>query len=298
MSAVAAGRSVWAKSFSVVLRSRLSLAGVVLVLGLVSVAVFAPILAAYDPILIDLPKRDHAPDWSHPLGTDTFGRDILSRILWGTRLSLLLGLGSVAIGSAGGVLLGLISGYTSGWFDAALMRVVDVFIAFRLLLLAIMVMAILGPGLANTVIAIGVSLFAEFARLTRGEVLGTKEREFVEAARATGAGALRITVLHILPNIANTLIALCRFQKVEGCVTPGPVPPVRADEQRCIPMNLTGASCVTAGSDVALALAHHRRRYFGNSERATCIAVCAASSSDERHRVSFGRSPETTLARN
>ena len=208
MSAVAAGRSVWAKSFSVVLRSRLSLAGVVLVLGLVSVAVFAPILAAYDPILIDLPKRDHAPDWSHPLGTDTFGRDILSRILWGTRLSLLLGLGSVAIGSAGGVLLGLISGYTSGWFDAALMRVVDVFIAFRLLLLAIMVMAILGPGLANAVIAIGISLFAEFARLTRGEVLGTKEREFVEAARATGAGALRITMLHILPNIVGPLVVI------------------------------------------------------------------------------------------
>ena len=208
MSAVAAGRGVWAKSFSVVLRSRLSLVGVVLVLGLVAVAVFAPLLAAYDPILIDLPKRDQAPDWSHPLGTDTFGRDILSRILWGTRLSLVLGLGSVAIGSVGGVLLGLISGYTSGWFDAALMRIVDVFIAFRLLLLAIMVMAILGPGLANAVIAIGISLFAEFARLTRGEVLGTKEREFVEAARATGAGALRITMLHILPNIVGPLVVI------------------------------------------------------------------------------------------
>ena len=208
MSAVAAATGVWAKSFSVVLRSRLSLEGVVLVLGLVLVAVFAPLLAAYDPILIDLPKRDQAPDWNHPLGTDTFGRDILSRILWGTRLSLLLGLGSVAIGSVGGVLLGLISGYTSGWFDAALMRIVDVFIAFRLLLLAIMVMAILGPGLANAVIAIGISLFAEFARLTRGEVLGTKEREFVEAARATGAGALRITMLHILPNIVGPLVVI------------------------------------------------------------------------------------------
>ena len=208
MSAVAAATGVWAKSFSVVLRSRLSLVGVILVLGLVLVAVFAPLLAAYDPILIDLPKRDQAPDWNHPLGTDTFGRDILSRILWGTRLSLLLGLGSVAIGSVGGVLLGLISGYTSGWFDAALMRIVDVFIAFRLLLLAIMVMAILGPGLANAVIAIGISLFAEFARLTRGEVLGTKEREFVEAARATGAGALRITMLHILPNIVGPLVVI------------------------------------------------------------------------------------------
>jgi peptide/nickel transport system permease protein len=208
MSAIAAERSVWAKSFSVVLRSRLSLLGVILVLGLVSVAAFAPFLAAYDPLLIDLPKRDQAPNWGHPLGTDTFGRDVLSRILWGSRLSLLLGLGSVTIGGTVGVLLGLVSGYTSGWFDAGLMRVVDVFIAFRLLLLAIMVMAVLGPGLANTVIAIGISLFAEFARLTRGEVLGTKEREFVEAARATGAGALRITTLHILPNIVGPLIVI------------------------------------------------------------------------------------------
>jgi peptide/nickel transport system permease protein len=208
MSAIAAERSVWAKSFSVVLRSRLSLLGVILVLGLVSLAAFAPFLAAYDPLLIDLPKRDQAPNWDHPLGTDTFGRDVLSRILWGSRLSLLLGLGSVTIGGTVGVLLGLVSGYTSGWFDAGLMRVVDVFIAFRLLLLAIMVMAVLGPGLANTVIAIGISLFAEFARLTRGEVLGTKEREFVEAARATGAGALRITTLHILPNIVGPLIVI------------------------------------------------------------------------------------------
>lgn len=208
MSAIAPERSVWAKSLSVVLRSRLSMLGVLLVVGLVSVAVFAPFVAAYDPLLIDLPSRDHAPNWRHPLGTDTFGRDILSRILWGSRLSLLLGLGSVSIGGIGGVLLGLIAGYASGWFDAALMRVVDVFIAFRLLLLAIMVMAILGPGLANTVIAIGISLFAEFARLTRGEVLGTKEREFVEAARATGAGTLRITILHILPNIVGPLVVI------------------------------------------------------------------------------------------
>jgi peptide/nickel transport system permease protein len=106
MSAIAAERSVWAKSFSVVLRSRLSLLGVILVLGLVSVAAFAPFLAAYDPLLIDLPKRDQAPNWDHPLGTDTFGRDVLSRILWGSRLSLLLGLGSVTIGGTVGVLLG------------------------------------------------------------------------------------------------------------------------------------------------------------------------------------------------
>ena len=208
MSAVAAERGRWAKSRTVLLRSQLALIGMFLVLSLVLVAAFAPYLSRYDPIQVDLPNRDVAPSWSHPLGTDTFGRDILTRVLWGSRLSLTLGLGSVAIGGTVGVLLGLVSGYTSGWFDAALMRVADVFIAFRLLLLAIMVMAILGPGLANTVVAIGISLFAEFARLTRGEVLGTKQREFVEAARATGAGELRITFLHILPNIIGPLIVI------------------------------------------------------------------------------------------
>lgn len=208
MSAVVAERTIRAKAFGVVLRSRLTLFGVLLVLGLVSVALLAPFLAVYDPLLIDLPNRDRAPDWNHPLGTDTFGRDILSRILWGSRLSLLLGVGSVAIGGTAGVLLGLVSGYTSGWFDAVLMRVVDVFIAFRLLLLAIMVMAILGPGLANTVVAIGISLLAEFSRVTRGEVLGAKEREFVEAARATGAGAMRIMMFHILPNIIGPLVVI------------------------------------------------------------------------------------------
>jgi peptide/nickel transport system permease protein len=208
MSAVAAEKGRWAKPLTVLLRSQLALVGMVIVLSLVLVAALAPYLSSFEPLQIDLPARDQAPSWSHPLGTDTFGRDILTRVLWGSRLSLALGLGSVAIGGTVGVLLGLVSGYTSGWFDAALMRVADVFIAFRLLLLAIMVMAILGPGLTNTVVAIGISLFAEFARLTRGEVLGTKQREFVEAARATGAGELRITLLHILPNIIGPLIVI------------------------------------------------------------------------------------------
>jgi peptide/nickel transport system permease protein len=216
MSAIAAEKNRWAKPLTVLLRSQLALLGMVIVLSLVLVAALAPYLSSFDPIQIDLPARDQAPGWSHPLGTDTFGRDILTRVLWGSRLSLALGLGSVAIGGTVGVLLGLVSGYTSGWFDAALMRVADVFIAFRLLLLAIMVMAILGPGLTNTVVAIGISLFAEFARLTRGEVLGTKEREFVEAARATGAGELRITLLHILPNIIGPLIVIATLRLGEA----------------------------------------------------------------------------------
>jgi peptide/nickel transport system permease protein len=205
-----------AKPVAIVLRSRLFMLGIVLVLALVSVAAFVPQLAPYDPLLVNLAQRDNAPDWRHPLGTDTFGRDILSRVLWGSRFSLVLGVGSVSIGGTVGVLCGLIAGYGSGWFDALLMRIADIFIAFRLLLLAIMVMAILGPGFINTVVAIGISLFAEFARLTRGEVLGTREREYVEAARATGARDLRIALLHILPNIIGPLIVIATLRLGEA----------------------------------------------------------------------------------
>lgn len=214
--AVAIQKHYPARSIAVVLRSRLFVLGIALVLALILVAAFAPQLAPYDPLLVNLAQRDNAPDRHHLLGTDTFGRDILSRVLWGSRFSLVLGLGSVTIGGTVGVLFGLIAGYGGGWFDALLMRVADIFIAFRLLLLAIMVMAILGPGFANTVVAIGVSLFAEFGRLTRGEVLGTREREYVEAAKATGARDLRIAVLHILPNIIGPLIVIATLRLGEA----------------------------------------------------------------------------------
>lgn len=214
--AVAIQKHYPARSIAVILRSRLFVLGIALVLALILVAAFAPQLAPYDPLLVNLAQRDNAPDRHHLLGTDTFGRDILSRVLWGSRFSLVLGLGSVTIGGTVGVLFGLIAGYGGGWFDALLMRVADIFIAFRLLLLAIMVMAILGPGFANTVVAIGVSLFAEFGRLTRGEVLGTREREYVEAAKATGARDLRIAVLHILPNIIGPLIVIATLRLGEA----------------------------------------------------------------------------------
>jgi peptide/nickel transport system permease protein len=136
--------------------------------------------------------------------------------LWGGRLSLLLGAASVGIGSVFGVAIGLASGYVSGWLDVVLMRIVDILIAFRLLLLAILVMAILGPGLIHTAVAIGVSMLAAFARLTRGEVLAAKEREYVEAARAVGAPGSRIIYRHILPNILSPLVVLATLRLGEA----------------------------------------------------------------------------------
>lgn len=169
-------------------------------------AVLAPLIAPYDPLYADFRASNEAPSTQHWLGTDHLGRDVLSRLLFGARLSLLLGIGSVLIGATSGITVGLVTGYTGGWLDNLVSRVVDVLFSFRLLLLAIIVMAVLGPSTTNTMIAIGVSLFATFTRLARGEVLSARNHDYVEAAHAIGASTGRLIFLHILPNIINPLI--------------------------------------------------------------------------------------------
>ncbi len=198
------------------LRSPSLIVGTTLVLLIVVAAVLAPWIAPFDPYEISLFDRSKAPSLTHLMGTDTFGRDVLSRVLWGSRLSLLMGLGAVAIGATLGVLLGLVSGYLGGWLDSAIMRVVDIFISFGLLLLAILVMAILGTGLVNTMVAVGMFLFVAFARLTRGEVLSVRELDYVDAGRALGAFAPRILLRHILPNISGPLIVLASLRLGEA----------------------------------------------------------------------------------
>lgn len=193
-------------------RSGAATVGLVLVLVLIGSALFAPLLAPYDPVDTDLRAKAQPPSSQHLLGTDQFGRDILSRLLYGARLSLVLGIGSVVIGAASGISVGLLVGFRGGWFDDIVMRVVDVLLAFRLLLLAITVMAILGPSLVNVMLAIGLSLFATFTRLTRGEVLSAKTRDYVEAARAVGCSPGRMMIRHILPNIAGPLIVFATLR--------------------------------------------------------------------------------------
>ena len=180
--------------------------GGALVLLLVAVAIFAPLLSPADPIVGDISNSLQAPSPAHWLGTDDQGRDVLSRVLWGSRISLSVAAISVSIGLLMGVSVGLTAGYAGGWVDLVLMRLIDALLAFPGLLLAISITAALGPQIQNAMIAIGIVAIPVYARLTRAQVLSLREREYVTAARAIGVSPVRIALRHMLPNIANPLI--------------------------------------------------------------------------------------------
>lgn len=192
--------------------TRTGTVGAAIVLTFILLSILAPVIAPADPTYQDLPSRAKFVSPAHPLGTDLLGRDMLSRILYGSQISLTLGVAAVVVGSLLGVPLGLIAGYVGRGVDMVIMRFVDVFLAFPLLLLAIIVIAILGPSLPNMVLAVGISSAPRFARLARGEVLGARQLDFVQAARALGTPDWRIVLLHILPNIAGPLIVLASLR--------------------------------------------------------------------------------------
>jgi len=177
-----------------------------LVALLLFVALFAPLLSRFDPTVGDVSDGLQAPGLVHWLGTDDQGRDVLTRVFYGARLSLSVAVISVGIGLIVGVSIGLIAGYAGGVVDLLLMRVIDALLSFPALLLAISITAALGPQIQNAMIAIGVVSIPVYARLTRGQVLSLREREYVTAARAIGVTPGRIALLHILPNMASTLI--------------------------------------------------------------------------------------------
>lgn len=185
----------------------LATAGVVMVLFFVACALFAPWLAPQDPAAIDLPSRLQAPSSSHWFGTDELGRDILSRILFGARISMLVGSSVVTLCLLTGLVLGSIAGYYGGWLDRIFNIVLmNAFMSFPGFLLAIAFVAFLGPGIFNLVFALSLGGWVGYARLVRAQVLSVKEKEFVEAARALGASDLRIITRHILPNIVQPVI--------------------------------------------------------------------------------------------
>jgi peptide/nickel transport system permease protein len=170
------------------------------------VASFAPFIAPYDPEVANLSEIVQPPSPRHLLGADELGRDILSRIAYGSRISLTLGIVSIGIALFGGVSLGGFGAYSGGWADLIIMRFIDVLLAFPTLLLAIIVVSILGPGIRNAMIAVGVAQLPVYARLVRGVILSIKEQEFVVAAQAIGASDLRIMTRHVLPNSVAPII--------------------------------------------------------------------------------------------
>jgi peptide/nickel transport system permease protein len=180
--------------------------GGVIVIGWVLVAIFSPWIAPYDPIKVDVSDSLQSPNGAHWFGTDDLGRDVLSRIMWGSRVSLSVGLISVSIGLLIGTSLGLAAGYVGGNFDLIVMRFIDALLAFPALILAIAITSALGPQIQNAMIAIGIVAIPAYARLTRGQVLAVRAREFVVAARTIGAPPLRIVLRHIFPNVMNALI--------------------------------------------------------------------------------------------
>ena len=187
-------------------RNRLAVAGLAVFLLLVLSALLAPYLAPHDPNLQDWKIRLQPPSAEHPFGTDEFGRDLLSRTLYGGRVSLVAGIVPVVIGASAGTLIGLVAGYMGGRWDQVLMRLLDVLLAFPMIFLALAIVGTLGPGLLNAMLAVAVVSLPGYARLVRGQVLTLRERDYVVAAQAAGATHGRVLLRHLLPNILSPLL--------------------------------------------------------------------------------------------
>ena len=201
-----AGERPWRRTIRLLRQRRLAIVGLGIVLFFIALAILAPLISPYDPFATSWAAVRKPPSLQHLFGTDEIGRDVLARVIWGARASLLAGLVSVSLALAAGVPIGLVSGYLGGVVDGTLMRVVDAMLAIPFLILAIALAAFLGPSLTNAMIAIGVSQTPIFARLARGQVLAVKHEEYIEAARAVGNPHYRIVLRHILPNIVPPLL--------------------------------------------------------------------------------------------
>jgi len=198
--------SLWQDALRRLLRNKLAIAGMVILVAFLFSALFAPWLAPYDPIKQELVRRRESPSAEHLLGIDEVGRDILSRIIFGARTSLQVGMGSVSFAIMIGALLGAISGYLGGWFDNVVMRLMDTLMAFPSLLLAIAIVSILGPGLMNMLYAIAIVTIPLYARIVRASVLSVKEQDYILAARAIGVPSSRMLFRNVLPNCLTPLI--------------------------------------------------------------------------------------------
>lgn len=189
-------------------KRKVAVLGLMITLFFVFIAFLSPVITPCDPLKQNLPNMLKPPSAQHILGTDELGRDILSRIIAGTTISLRIGLIAVGVAFIAGVILGVFSGFFGGWFDMVCSRLIDILFAFPGMLLAICLVSILGPSLNNAIIAVGINSVPAFARLARSETLAIKNNEFIEASHAIGAGKLRIIFTHVISNILSPLIIL------------------------------------------------------------------------------------------
>jgi len=187
-------------------KRKLGLVGALIVIFLILMALFGNLIAPYDPLEMHTADALMEPSAKYWLGTDRFGRDQLSRLINGTRISMTVSFGSICIAAVLGVIIGLVSGYYGGYIDSIIMRLLDIIFAFPMLLLALVLVAVLGPSLRNVLIAIGFVQHARFARIVRGSVLSVKEKEFVEGIRSVGARGKTIIFRFILPNVLSPVI--------------------------------------------------------------------------------------------
>jgi ABC-type dipeptide/oligopeptide/nickel transport system permease subunit len=204
----------WWRRFA---RSKGAVFGLAVFVGIVLMALFADVLSPYDPLAQGVGKPLEPPSWAHWAGTDSFGRDMASRIIHGSRIALEVGILAVLLSMVVGVTLGLVAGYYGGWLDVVIMRIMDALFAFPIIILAIAMMAIIGFGVINVIIAVAVGFIAPFARVTRGDVLAVKEEPYIEAARLAGIGSLPIIFRHVLPNVAAPIIVQAAL-RVSGAI--------------------------------------------------------------------------------
>ncbi|MGH2548921.1 MAG: ABC transporter permease, partial [Thermomicrobiales bacterium] len=201
-------RSQFQMFWGQVRKNRNAVIGGSIVLFVIAIALLSNWITPYDPLAVAPKDRLQGPSWSHPMGTDKVGRDVLSRVIAGTPQSLSVGLISVVIGGGIGVTLGLIAGYVRGKVSTAILMLGDAMLTFPSILLALAVVAALGPGLKNTIIAIAVSTIPYYLRIVRAAVLSVRESQYVEAAIVSGANGLRVVLRHILPNVLAPIIVL------------------------------------------------------------------------------------------
>lgn len=200
--------SYYKDSFKRLKKNKMAMVCLVVIIALIILAVFAPFFAPYDPNLQDYAAILQKPSAAHPFGTDEYGRDILSRIIYGTRISLSVGILAQLIATVIGVTLGALAAYYGGWVDTLISRIMEIFAAFPDLIFAMGIMFVLGPGMKNIFIALGLLTWVRTARMIRGSILQLKEKEYVEAAKASGATPFHIITKHLIPNCLSTVIVL------------------------------------------------------------------------------------------